>query len=125
MKNLNDYYNQIKTENLPNEKDFAMILSKVNTRTEVRNNFYNNNYSQKTKSPLFAWSFGFAGFAVAAFMFFINPNNSTEDANLAMNNAVVAKSTNPTVVQKREKVSNAINLIDSMDSFESVVAENN
>ena len=127
MKNLNEYYKQIKLDNSPLENDFAMLLSKVNTRTEVRENFYknNNDYTQKVKSPFFAWSFGFAGFAMAAFMFFVNTNNSNDTPNLAMNDVVMSKSTNSTVIQNKEKVSNAINLIDLMNSFDTVNVKNN
>jgi hypothetical protein len=120
MKNLNEYYNQIKTENSPSENDFSMLLNKVNTRTEVRENFYKNNNSlQKVKSPFFAWSFGFAGFAMAAFMFFVNIN-SNEVPNLALNSEVVLRSSNTTVIQNKEKISNTINLIDGMSSFSAV-----
>lgn len=125
MKNLKEYYNKIKTDSSPNENDFAMLLSKVNTRTEVRENFYkNNNNTQKVKSPFFAWSFGFAGFAMAAFMFFVNTNPNTE-TNLALNQDVISKSTNSTVIQNQERVSNTINLIDDMSSFESVNVKEN
>ena len=117
MKNLNYYFNQTKTENSPREADFAMLLSKINTRSEGRKDFYinTNTYTETIKSPFFAWAFGFTGFALAAFMFFFNTNN---DANLAIN----VESNNPVVVKnKKAPVSNAINIIDSMNSFSSDV----
>jgi hypothetical protein len=124
MKNLNEYYKQTKIENSPNENDFAVLLNKVNTRTEVRENFYrNNNTTQKVKSPFFAWSFGFTGFAMAALMFFINTNTqSVQPENLALVDSVVMKSTNITIDKeaRKAKVGEAIDLIDSMNSFNMV-----
>lgn len=127
MKNLNEYYKIAKTENLPSELDFAMLLNKINTKTEARADFNlnKNNYVEKAKSPFFAWGFGFAGFAMAAFMFFLNTNNTSDITNLAISDQVIMKSTNSTVIQNKEKVSNAINLIDSMNSFDTVNVKNN
>lgn len=119
MQNIIQHFNKIKIESSPRESDFSMLLSQLNTKTELKNNFYTNTnyYTEKVKSPFFAWSFGFAGFSMAAFMFFFNTNNSTQVENLALSDTVLSSSNNLTVEKRNKPVTETINLIDSMSSF--------
>lgn len=123
MQNINQHFNKIKIESSPRESDFALLLNNLNTNTELRNSFYvnTNSYVTKVKSPFFAWSFGFAGFAMAAFMFFFNTNNATKTENLAINSDTLLKSNNMTIEKKIKPVTETINLIDSMSSFNAEV----
>ncbi len=124
MQNINQHFNKIKMESSPRESDFVLLLNNLNTNTELRKSFYTNtnSYVTRVKSPFFAWSFGFTGFAMAAFMFFLNANNTTKTENLALSSDTLSKSSNMTIEKKIKPLTETINLIDSMSSFNAEIS---
>ena len=114
MQNLNQYFNKTKIESSPREADFNILLNKI--EAGIKNNFYinTNSYAEKVKSPFFAWSFGFSGFAVAALMFFIN--TQAQNTNIAQ----VSVATPTEIKDLRQKSTETLKVIDSMKSFDNI-----
>lgn len=108
MNNLKQYFEYEKNNLDVSEGDFLRILNSVDTRKVNYGSFVKEN---RTKSEYFGWAFGFAGLSLAAFMFFIAPKTDT---------ATVATITKADVQSLREKNRQAVQLIDSISSFDNI-----
>ena len=120
MYTLRKHFNTEKDNSTPNIADFKIILSKLRDEAVVI-----EKTEKKILSPMFAifnihnsmsrvYAYGAVGFAALILMIISNTGNTnnSSNANLAMNTQPVSNTQT-----KTSPVNEAINVVDSIDSF--------
>lgn len=106
MNNLNRYF-EYEKDNLENGRaDFSRVLNNIDTR-KVSYGVVSGGSS--VRSQYFGWAFGFAGFSVAAFIFFLTPTTQTP---------TVATISAEEVQTLRDKSMKALETVNSINSFD-------
>ena len=105
MNNLKQYFEYEKNNLDIDEGDFLRLLNNIDTR---KPNYGVITSKNRIRSEYFGWSFGFIGLSLAAFMFFITPDQNASTV------AVISKQDVETL---REKSQKTVKVIDSIESF--------
>ncbi len=121
--NLLKYFEYEKNNLDINEGDFLRILNKI--ELSEKKSFANTAFSFDIRNlfekvngrEIFAWSFGGASFALAAFMFFIN--TQIQNNNVAQ----VATISKQEVADLKNKSKQALDMIDGIESFDNLTKE--
>lgn len=116
MNNLQKYFEYEKDNlNLCSQDDFLRVLN--NIETKKGNKTLNNNKEVNfIKSPFVGWSIGFVGLSLAVYTFFFIPSN-TQISPVA----VISPNDVATLKEKSQKT---VEIINSINSFESLKEEN-
>ena len=105
MNTLKQYFEYEKNNLDINEGDFLRVLNNIDTRKPNYGVITSKNI---IRSEYFGWSFGFIGLSLAAFMFFVTPKQDI---------ATVATISKQDVETLREKSQKTVQVIDSIESF--------